>query len=178
MSVKRDQGMDLFEIAIEICDESHEFLPEDFLVQIFCDAWAKNMKISVDCRDCGHTFVNVDYMKWVKARLEKKAARQKPPSFISDEAQLRLTRITQIARSHGGVGFWEHGSMEAPFTYEGPYYLKYELRYRVRQAAEQAGLTYDDWKKFWRRNSMKIKKHMDPYFDEVVVDFPCWRWEY
>jgi hypothetical protein len=176
MSVKKDQGMDLFEIAIEICGEGHEFLSEDFLVQILCDAWANNMKISVDGGEWGNTFINIDYMKWVKSRLEKRAGRAKPPCFISAQAQQWLTRIAEIARSYGGVGFWESGSIQAPFTYEGPYYPKYELRYRVRQAAEQAGLTYDDWKKFWRRNSMKIKEHMEPYFDDVTSDFPCWRW--
>lgn len=176
MSVAKHLDMNLFDIAMQICSEGRHTLPEDFSVDVLCDPWLKIMSIWVNGFETGNTFVNIDYAKWVKARLERRAARQKPPCFISDEANQWLNAVAEIARSYGGVNFWNDSEIDTVFTFEGPYFHKYELRYRVSQAVEKVGLTYDDWKRFWRRNSLKIKKNMDPYFQDITQDFPCWRW--
>lgn len=117
--------------------------------------------------------VNMDYMKWVKSKLEKKTF-PKPGSFFSDKVILDLQRMKEIFRSYGGREFLDHE--EGDFDYFGPYFQRESLRFIVREAAEKVGLSYSDWKKFWRRNSMKIKKDMEPYFEDITKDFPCWRW--
>jgi hypothetical protein len=115
----------------------------------------------------------MDYMKWVKSKLEKKKF-PKPDSFFSDEVNRDLQRMTEIFRSYGGREFDDRE--EGAFDYFGPYFQRDSLRYLVKEAAEKVGMSYSDWKKFWRRNSMKIKQDLAPYFEDITQDFPCWRW--
>ncbi len=176
MSVAKNRDLNLFDIGIQICCDGPDILPQDFSVDVLCDPWIQNMSIWINCSETANSFVNIDYMKWVKARLERRALRQNPPCFISDEANQWLNTVAEIARSYGGLVLWDNRAIEAAFTYDGPYFHKCELRYRVSQAVEIVGLTYGDWKKFWRRNSLKIKRNMDPYFQDITQDFPCWRW--